>query len=147
MKIYGLTHWVLDGLAGVGAAPMYDLLVDYTSRGSGHEFGFTWRHRGLWCGLRRKFRSDSRPSWFAVIPDGALLGKPWDRVFTRDALASLFDTQVCQIPKSFPGDLVHYALRRVSPSANGFDGIPFAVHKIEDRNVRRAAAASFQQNQ
>lgn len=145
MKIYGLSHWSVYDLDR--CVPLYDLLVDVSSCAASHEFGFAWKHRGLWCGLRRKFRSDSKPAWFAAAPQAAMLPHLHARVFESGTDGPIFNERICDIYKKFPGYLARRVLERVSSGASGFDGIPFAVHKIEDRNVRRTAVQAFQQNQ
>ncbi len=107
-----------------------------------YDSGVAWVHRGLWCGLRRRAKSDKKPEWFCRESHDLFDG----RLRTAEALTHLFQLRLSQLPRVFPGTLVRAVLPFVDHSTLGADGVPFAIHKIEDRNIRRTTLSSFRQN-
>lgn len=98
--------------------------------------GLLWVYRGLWCGVML----GKRPLWVCT-PDLRHF-----QLWTLPAPSQIKNYVPASIPKTFPGDLVKAVLTRCDSAKDGVDGIPWAIHQIQDRNARRVALQAFQES-
>jgi len=102
--------------------------------------GLAWVFRGLWCGMmiRKNALWICTPNlerWFSG-----------ESAWVLHASSSIRDALPGDVPKMFPRVVVTEALQHVDATTDGVDGIPFAIHKIQDRNARRVAMRAFQES-
>lgn len=103
--------------------------------------GLAWVFRGLWCGVM----VGKRPLWICTrnLEAWAGGGNAW----SSTAPISVKDALPARVPKMFPRELVVEELKNADSTSDGVDGVPFAIHKIQDRNARRVALQAFQAHQ
>lgn len=117
-----------------GQTVLSDAHPDLFSYGS----RLVWVFRGLYCGVK----TGHHPRWFCADQ----LDRSEYYGVRYGAPKAINEMSLHVMPKLFPKELVTHTLRRVNSARDGVDGIPFAIHQIQDRNARKTAIRAFQES-
>jgi hypothetical protein len=151
MKIWGLSRDTTEDTEYYGTFYMAARISSTLDRCPAH--GIVWIMRGVWCGVAARFAGD-RPWWFCGVGTNGDMVQPdathsrlWSPASSTKILRTWLDTHTAEeVAARFPADFLVATLYGQEGTAVSADGVPFCIHQIRDRNVRRVALASYQVN-